>query len=101
MPITFEALPSLGGDAQSYRVQRGSTTYYMTETLGTESVYVSQVYVSRLGRRGERRLPDGRVRDDLLRALALHKTLADIPLRERLCTPMTVGEASAAASTVL
>lgn len=89
MPITFEAMPSLSTSdlSKNYRVLRGSTTYYMTETLSTGAVYVSQVYVSRLGRRGERRLPDGKVRDDLLRALARHKTLADIPLRERLCTP--------------
>ena len=100
MTITIEALQTLSTSdlSKSYRVQRGSTTYYLTETLRTGSVYASQVYVSRLGRRGERRLPDGKVRDELLAALAAHKTT---PLRERLCAPMTVGEAAIAMSTVL
>lgn len=100
MHITIETLfllsTSLG--SQSYRAQRGRTTYYMTESLRTGSVYVSQCCVSRLGRRKERRLPDGKVRDELLAALAAHKAFR---LRERLCTPMTMGEAALAASTVL
>jgi len=97
--ITFESLQLCAApDAQSYRVKRGQTTYYMTENFRTGSVYVSQVYVSRLGRRGERSLPNGKVRDDLLAALQAYKAQ---PLRERLCTPMTVGRAAVAASTVL
>ena len=98
--ITIETLflLSTSSGSQSYRAQRGRTTYYMTESLRTGLVYVSQCYVSRLGRRGERCLPAGKLRDELLAALAAHKAA---PLRERLCTQMTVGQASIALSTVL
>ena len=79
-----------------YKVLRGKTTYWVqySEKLPP---YVSQRYFSKLGRSGERRLPDGKVRDDLLTAIEAYKAQ---PLRKRLCTPMTVGEAAIAASTV-
>lgn len=94
--ITLEPLQTCSTRAQSYRAKRGSTTYYLVDDFITGSVYVSQVYVSRLGRRGERRLPNGKVRDDLLAALAQHKAA---PLRERLCTPVSVAEAAHLAAT--
>jgi hypothetical protein len=80
-----------------YMVLRGKTTYWIqyNEKLPP---YVSQRYFSKLGRSGERRVPDGRLRDDLLAAIEAYKTQ---PLRKRLCTPMTVGEASLAASSVI
>jgi hypothetical protein len=80
-----------------YMVLRGKTTYWIqyNEKLPP---YVSQRYFSKLGRSGERRVPDGKVRDDLLAAIEAYKAQ---PLRERLCTPMTVGEAAIAASTVI
>jgi hypothetical protein len=43
-------------------------------------------------------VPDGKVRANLLAAIEAYKAQ---PLRERLCTPMTVGEASLAASSVI
>lgn len=70
---TIDPIQATSARAQSYRAVRGETTYYLVDDFATGSVYVSQVYVSRLGRRGERRLPDGKVRDDLLAALAQHK----------------------------
>jgi hypothetical protein len=73
-----------------YKVLRGKTTYWVqySEKLPP---YVSQRYFSKLGRSGERRLPDGKVRDDLLTAIEACKAQ---PLRERLCTPMTIGQTS-------
>lgn len=64
-------------DSQSYRVERGGTTYYITEFFSTGSVYVSQVYISRRGRRGERRVPEGSLRDALLDGLAEAKRVAE------------------------
>jgi hypothetical protein len=88
--VTLETILTCNTRAQSYRVKRGATTYYMVDDFITGSVYVSQVYVSKLGRRGERRLPDGKVRDELVAALQEHKAKA---LRERLGTPVTMEQA--------
>lgn len=57
-------------DQQSYRVERGGTTYYITEFLGLGRFYVSQVYISKRGHRKERRVPEGSLRDALLVELA-------------------------------
>jgi|688.fasta_scaffold690805_3 hypothetical protein len=80
-----------------YMVLRGKTTYWI-QYSGKLPPYVSQRYFSKLGRSGERRVPDGKVRANLLAAIEAYKAQ---PLRERLCTPMTVGEASLAASSVI
>ena len=66
---------SIYSDTVIYKVLRGKTTYWIQCSSGLPP-YVSQRYVSRLGRYGERRLPDGKMRDNLLAALQTHKTSA-------------------------
>lgn len=89
--ITLEPIQACSTRAQSYRVKRGATTYYAVDDFVDGLVYVSQLYVSRLGRRGERRLPDGKVRDEIIAALAQHKAQ---PLRAKLCTSVSVEQAA-------
>jgi len=48
----------------------------------------------------DRRVADQQDARDLFRAFLAEEICAAAPLRESLCTPMTVGEASIAASTV-
>ena len=87
--ITVERKAYLISSSTHYIVVRNGATYYVSDNYG-HGFGVQQRYTKRNGTSGQRRLPEGKLRDELIDAVRQHA-----PLRERLCTPATVEQAGA------
>jgi len=95
MPATIinrSAYAYSSGDETVYTLSRNGATYYVYAT--SRGVYIAQRYTKRNGTTGQRRLAHGKLHEEL------QSDLKAALLRERLCTPMTVGQASISAALV-
>ena len=91
MTTTITKTGSNGDRTDYYTAIRNGSTYYVSDNHGV-GFGVSQKYAKRNGMPASRRVPEGKLRAELVAAVEQHKTA---PLRVHLCQPVTIGEAAA------